>query len=325
MEENSVIAVYVGACVIEAQTVRSFELRPVDAATQLPATTAGAHVDVLLPNGLVRQYSVTNPGNRQCYRIAVHKDPNSRGGSSSLHDQIRVGDKLHIRGPRNNFKLNEEAHESVFVAGGIGITPIYAMVAKLSELRKAWTLYYCARSLSAAAFVSELQQFSESAALGRLVMVLDDAPNARLLDLQAVVAKHGTEAHYYCCGPGPLLGAFTQASARLPASQVHVEYFSAQQVARDPGGSRQFDVHLAQSGLTLHVAPNESILETVLRAGVPVLNSCREGICGSCETTVLAGQPEHLDHILSPEEKESNRTMMICVSRCKGDRLTLDL
>jgi tetrachlorobenzoquinone reductase len=325
MEANSTIAVFVGACVIEAQTVRSFELRPVDTSEPLPTTTAGAHIDVFLPNAIVRQYSVTNPGDRRSYRIAVHRDPNSRGGSSSLHDQIRVGDKLHIGVPRNNFELNEAADQSVLVAGGIGITPIYAMVARLTELQKPWTLYYCARSFSAAAFVSELEHIAATATNGRLVMVLDDAPNARLLDLQAVIAEHGPAAHYYCCGPIPLLNAFTRAAAELPTDQVHVEYFSATEIKREPGNRSAFNVYLARSGLTLKVLQNETILEAVLRAGVPVLNSCREGICGSCETAVLAGQPEHLDQVLSAQEKESNRTMMICVSRCKGEQLTLDL
>jgi vanillate O-demethylase ferredoxin subunit len=297
---------------------------------QLPAVAAGAHIDVHLPNGLVRQYSLMDPGESQRYRIGVHRDPASRGGSECMHETLRVGDRLTIGIPRNNFPLAEDAAHSVLIAGGIGITPIIGMVRRLTALGRSWTLYYCTRTEKRAAFLEELKALAVAAPQGELHCVFDQEPGNAMLDLAAVVQRHesgqGGGAHFYCCGPAGLLRGFEQATAALPAERVHVEYFAAPANADAAGAeTKAFSVTLARSGKTIEIPADKSILDVLLEHGVSVLNSCREGVCGSCETNVLAGEPDHRDAVLGPGERAANRTMMLCVSRCKSASLTLDL
>jgi len=327
MKEQQTRQVWVRAIRIEAEQIRSFELCPV-AGEQLPVATAGAHIDVHLPNGLVRQYSLLNPGEAKAYMIGVNRDPASRGGSSYLHEAVRPGDVLTISVPRNNFPLHEEAAHSVLIAGGIGITPIFSMAQRLNQLGRPWTLYYCTRTEERAAFLDDLKVLAAAAQDGKLHAIFDQVPGNQMLDLAEVVQRseteHGAAAHFYCCGPGMLLQGFEQATAALPAARVHVEYFSAPVVTTAEAG-KTFSVTLARSGQTFEIPAGQSILDVLLANGVSVLSSCREGVCGSCETVVLAGEPEHRDAVLSPAERAGNRTMMLCVSRCKGASLTLDL
>ncbi|MEI5999397.1 oxidoreductase [Paraburkholderia bengalensis] len=307
---------------LEAETVRSFELWPI--AGELPAFAPGAHLDVHVSAGLIRQYSLTNPHERYRYVVAVHRDPAGNGGSMRMHDSVAVGDRLIVSAPRNHFPLNETAAHSVFVAGGIGVTPLLAMVRRLCELGRSWDFYYCARTPAKAAFLRELSELSSNSTDGALHCVFDGEPGAASLNLDDVRAAHGTQADFYCCGPTPLMDAFSKALADVAPERVHLEYFKAPATELKPHGEA-FTITLLRRGQTFVVPRERSILEVLHENGVPVLTSCQRGICGTCETTVIEGEPDHRDCVLTREERASNRTMMICVSRCKGERLVLDI
>ncbi|MEV6996461.1 PDR/VanB family oxidoreductase [Streptomyces sp. NPDC093982] len=280
---------------------------------QLPAWEPGAHVDVVLGPELERQYSLCgDPADRTAWRIAVLREPDGRGGSAHVHEQVGQGHKVRVRGPRNHFRL-EPASRYVFVAGGIGITPILPMLAAAEAAGAAWTLLYGGRTRRSMAFAEELGPYGE-----RVTVAPQD--ESGLLDLASVLDDLPTGTLVYCCGPGPLLDAV---EARCPSEVLRVERFQAKE--QPVGEDGEFDVELAQSGLTLTVTPGMSVLDTVRAAGIEVLFSCTEGTCGTCETDVLDGTPEHRDSVLTREEQESGETMMICVSRCRGKRLVLDL
>ncbi|MGW1613328.1 PDR/VanB family oxidoreductase [Streptomyces sp. NPDC002285] len=280
---------------------------------QLPAWEPGAHIDVVLGPELERQYSLCgDPADRTAWRIAVLREPDGRGGSAHVHEQVGQGDKVRVRGPRNHFRL-EPAPRYLFIAGGIGITPILPMLAAAEAAGAAWTLLYGGRTRQSMAFAAELGPYGE-----RVTVAPQD--ESRLLDLASVLDAVPTGTLVYCCGPGPLLDAV---EARCPSGVLRVERFRAKE--QPVGEDGEFDVELAQSGLTLTVAPGVSVLDTVRAAGIEVLFSCTEGTCGTCETDVLDGAPDHRDSVLTPEEQESGETMMICVSRCRGKRLVLDL
>ncbi|MCL8013633.1 PDR/VanB family oxidoreductase [Streptomyces sp. AS02] len=279
----------------------------------LPAWEPGAHVDVVLGPDLERQYSLCgDPADRTRWRIAVLREPDGRGGSAHVHEQVGQGAKVRVRGPRNHFRL-EPSPRYLFIAGGIGITPILPMLAAAEAAGAEWTLLYGGRTRGSMAFTEELGPYGErvqispqdESGLLDLVSVLDDVPDGTLV---------------YCCGPGPLLDAVEE---RCPSGVLHIERFQAKD--RPVGEDGEFEVELAQSGLTLTVAPGVSLLDAVRAAGVEVLYSCTEGTCGTCETDVLDGTPDHRDSVLTQEERESGETMMICVSRCRGKRLVLDL
>jgi vanillate O-demethylase ferredoxin subunit len=315
-EPAPTIDVRVKSITYEAEDVISLDLRPVGGGT-LPPFTAGAHIELHLRNGLPRNYSLANPRReRHRYCVTIQKDPASRGGSRFIHEQVRAGDILTISPPRNNFALVEDAANSVLIAGGIGITPICCMVRRLAELGRPWHLFYAVRSRAKAAFLEELL------ALGQVHAHFDDESGGNFLDLAAIVRDAAPGTHFYCCGPLPMLAAFEQATAAVPAEQVHVEYFSAKQPVDASGG---FDVVLARSGRTVFVPEHSTILDALLAAGVEPAYSCLEGVCGTCETKVLEGIPDHRDVVLTAQERASNRTMMICCSGSKSPRLVLDL
>ncbi|MEW9572990.1 2Fe-2S iron-sulfur cluster-binding protein [Rhodanobacter sp. Si-c] len=304
----------------ETESIAVFELRACDGG-ELPAFTAGAHVDLHLPNGLVRSYSLTNDqGERNRYVIGVSRDMASRGGSQYVHEHVRVGTVLTIGGPRNNFQLDEGAACSIFIAGGIGITPILSMTRRMEKLGLPWTLHYCARSRSHAAYLDYLSA-PDAFKHGRVVLHFDQE-SGRMLDIDAIVAGAGPGTHLYCCGPTPMLGGFEQAMARRPDCISHVEYFANTKEAAVEGG---FEVVLARAGCSVAVAPGKSILDALLEAGIEAPYSCHEGVCGTCETRVLEGEPDHRDLVLSRAEHESGKVMMICVSGCKGKKLVLDM
>ncbi len=304
----------VKAATWETPDIRSYELRALDGG-ELPPFTAGAHLDLTLPNGLIRSYSLVNPqSERRRYVIGVQKDRASRGGSAWLHEHLRPGDVLTVNGPRNNFALNEAAEKSIFIAGGIGITPMVSMTERLTSLKKDWELVYCARTRAAAAFVDVLK--------GKVRFNFDQEPGGRVLDIAPVVGAAPENAHFYCCGPLPMLAAFEAATANLPRERVHVEYFTAKEPPSVAGG---FKVVLAKAGREFAVPPGMTILETLLEAGLDIPYSCMEGVCGTCETRVIEGIPDHRDLILTEEEQAANRTMMICCSGCKSEKLILDL
>jgi ferredoxin-NADP reductase len=309
---------------LESESVQSYELTPVQDEC-LPPVEAGAHLDLHLPNSLVRSYSICNaPGETHRYVVAVSRDPASRGGSVYMHDQVRVAQVLHVGGPRNNFQLDLSASHSVLVAGGIGVTPIYAMAQQLQALGASWEMHYAARSRQAAAFVPALRSLAED---GRVKFHFDDEHEAKPLDLPPIVASALGGSHFYCCGPGVMLCAFENATEMLPRGQVHIEYFKApaRSVTVDAAVPESFEVKLAKSGMVLQVEKDKSILETLLDAGVEVPYSCMEGTCGSCETAILEGDADHRDTVLNDAQRKSGKTMMICCSRARCSRLVLDV
>ncbi len=283
----------------------------------LPAYEPGAHIDLHLPNGLVRQYSLIeaepDPGS---YTVGIKRDPASRGGSRYVHDELRVGKTLKISAPRNNFPLVENANHVVLFAGGIGITPIWCMVQRLEKLGRSWTLYYACRSRSDMAFLHALE------AMAPAQFHFDDESAGGFLDVAALVAEAPEDAHLYCCGPTPMLNAFEAATADWPREQIHIEYFTPKQTPDKKGG---FVVELARSKQEFVIPEGKSILEVLLDAGVDVDYSCELGICGACEQRVISGVPEHRDAILTEEEQASNTKVMICCAGCKSERLVLDL
>ncbi|WP_411092014.1 PDR/VanB family oxidoreductase [Streptomyces sp. 049-1] len=281
---------------------------------ELPRWQPGAHVDVVLGPGLERQYSLCgDPADRAVWRIAVLRERVGRGGSAYVHEELKVGDRVLVRGPRNHFRL-EAARRYRFVAGGIGITPILPMLAAAEEAGAEWSLLYGGRTRAGMAFTGELERYGD-----RVTLVAEDESGR--LDLAPVVDDVPGDTLVYCCGPGPLLDA---AGERCPAGRLRVERFSPAR-AQPAGPETGFEVVLARSGRTVAVPPDVSVLDAVRGAGVEVLFSCTEGTCGTCETEVVSGEPEHRDSVLTEEERAAGETMLICVSRCRGRRLVLDL
>ncbi|TCR20454.1 PDR/VanB family oxidoreductase [Streptomyces sp. BK205] len=280
---------------------------------QLPAWEPGAHIDVLLGPGLERQYSLCgDPADRARWRIAVLREPVGRGGSAHVHEQVNQGDKVRVRGPRNHFALRP-APRYLFIAGGIGITPILPMLAAAEAEGAQWSLLYGGRTRNSMAFTEELSRYGD-----RVTVAPQDETG--LLDLPSVLDGVPEGTLVYCCGPGPLLDAVEQ---RCPAGLLHVERFAPKE--QEEGENTEFEVELAQTGTTVTVPADVSVLDAVRASGVEVLFSCTEGTCGTCETDVLEGAPDHRDSVLTDEEREAGETMMICVSRCRGKRLVLDL
>ncbi|MEX0870934.1 MAG: PDR/VanB family oxidoreductase [Aquisalimonadaceae bacterium] len=313
--------VRVEAISVEAESIKSYDLRPVTV-DELPPFQAGAHINVHLGNGLTRSYSLLNSqSERHRYVIGVNLDAKSRGGSSYMHASVGVGDVLEITPPRNNFPLIETAEHSVFIAGGIGVTPMLAMVQRLHDLGRSWQLIYCARSRRHAAFVDRLAELGPEAQ-ANILLHFDEDQNGRALAMNNLIAGIGPGPQYYCCGPGSMLAAFKEATTSQPPDHVHVEYFAGSEAPSSEGG---FTVVLARSGDRVDVPPGSTIIEALQAAGVVVPTVCLQGVCGTCETAVLAGIPDHRDLILSKDERDSNKTMMICCSGSFSDELVLDL
>ncbi len=284
----------------------------------LPPWTPGAHVDLLLAPDLIRQYSLCgDPSDDRHIRIGVLRAPDSRGGSVRVHEHLTPGAKARVRGPRNHFPL-VDSPRYLFIGGGIGITPLLPMIAEAEAAGADWTLTYGGRSLASMAFVDELEQYGD-----RVHLVPQDT--AGFPDLDALLAVPRADTLVYVCGPEGLLSAVEQRCAGWPPGSLHLERFSAKLTEAPIEGERAFEVELARTGVSLAVPADQSIFDVVQAAGVSVLGSCLEGICGTCETVVLDGEVDHRDSILSEDEQASNEMMMICVSRCRSDRLTLDL
>ena len=293
-----------------------YELRPVDG-TELPAAQPGAHIAVHLASKLVRQYSLLQAGEKPLsYLIGVKRDAASRGGSSFIHEKLRVGDRLMIEAPRNNFPLAPDARHTLLLAGGIGITPMLCMWQQLKVQGHDVRLIYSCRSRKDALFLDTLD--GEPG----VTLRFDDEHKGSHLDMAAVLAGAPADAHLYCCGPLPMLQSFERQTAAWPAGQVHVEYFSSAQEQATEGG---FSVKLARAGITVAVASGQSVLAALRDCGISTASSCEEGICGACETKVLAGIPDHRDSVLSDGEKLANDRMMICCSGSKTPELVLDL
>jgi tetrachlorobenzoquinone reductase len=317
------ISVRVAAIRYEAAGVYSFVLQRVDGAN-FPNVDPGAHVDLRLPNGVERSYSLSNgQGDQGSYRITVARNPQSTGGSAVLHDVIRPGDVIAMREPHNNFPLVSDSAFSMFIAGGIGITPFIPMAAALNAAGKPWRLLYTVKCPDQAAFLAETQALAE-AGQGEVARFFTGETGGRRLDIAQTLADLPPGAHVYCCGPARMLMAFRQAAAErgIDGARVHYEYFESDARVAAEGG---FTVVLQRSGKEIQVEPGQTILEAVEAAGCEVPYSCREGICGLCETRVLEGVPDHRDMLFSEEERRTASTMMICCSGSKSDRLVLVL
>jgi ferredoxin-NADP reductase len=299
-----------------ARDTNIYELRRPDGGT-LPSAGPGAHIDLHLPNGMVRQYSLTicEPDPTR-YVVGIKRDAASRGGSTYIHDQLKVGAQFKIHPPRNHFPLTENAEHTILIAGGIGITPIWCMVQQLAALGRSWQLYYSCRSRADTAFLEQLQKYAQ------VHFHFDDESDGIFLDLEDIVAAAPKNAHLYCCGPLPMLRAFEAVTASWPRQQIHVEYFIPKHEAALSGG---FTVELARSGQEFFIPEGKKILEVLLENGIDADYSCELGICGACETRVISGVPEHRDSILSDEDQASNTKVMICCAGSKTDRLVLDL
>lgn len=306
----------------DGEGVCLFDLRLANQAV-LPSFTAGAHIDLYMPDDMVRQYSLCNHPN-ECHRyvIAVAKAEESKGGSLWLHEHLHEGDVINVSPPRNHFGLDDSATHSVLVAGGIGITPILTMATWLEAQGKTWELHFSARSQQHAPLLSQIVALQASMKFGRVHLYYSRETQVSRLDLALMVAKAPRNAHFYCCGPSRLLDAYSNELAHLPESRVHLERFHSDQTAATQGG---FTVVLARSGKELEVQEGQTVLEVLKKNAINIRYACAEGVCGSCEVTVLEGQPDHRDMVLSDAEKSENTCMMVCCSGSLSDRLVLDL
>jgi ferredoxin-NADP reductase len=283
----------------------------------LPPWTPGAHVDLVIGEDLVRQYSLCgSPSDSSHWRIGVLHTPDSRGGSKAVHE-LAVGDTVRVRGPRNHFPL-VAAPRYLFIAGGIGITPMLPMIAEAEASGADWRLVYGGRSRSSMAFLAEIEPYGD-----RVTLLPQD--EAGFPDLDALLGTPESGTLVYTCGPAGLLDAVEAGCASWPSGSLHLERFAAMATEADVGGDSEFELILQRTGLTLTVPADKSVFEVCRDAGVSVVGSCLEGVCGTCETEIIEGEVDHRDSILNNEEKEANEFMMICVSRCRTDRLTLDL
>ncbi|MTD55646.1 2Fe-2S iron-sulfur cluster binding domain-containing protein [Amycolatopsis sp. RM579] len=284
----------------------------------LPDWTPGAHVDLLLEGGtLVRQYSLCGaPDDRQRWRLGVLDEPGGRGGSRRVHESVHIGDRVAVRGPRNHFELVPAARY-LFVAGGIGITPILPMIAAAEAADAQWRLHYGGRSRAAMAFLGEVERYGDRVS----VRPMDEQG---LLPLAEILGTPSPGTLVYCCGPESLLLAVEESCAAWPPGSLHVERFAPQQPV-EPSNDTAFEVECRRSGVTVDVGPGQTILQALKAAGIGVMTSCEEGICGTCETRVLDGIPEHRDSVLDEAEQAANTCMMICVGRARTPRLVLDL
>ena len=290
----------------------------VDDDADVPAWDPGAHIDLELPDGALRQYSLCGPPGEARLRIAVLREDAGRGGSITVHDQVRVGDRLRIRGPRNHFRLRP-AQSLVFVAGGIGITPLLPMINEAERLGTEWHLLYLGRSRDRMAYLDDLSGWH-----GSRIEAWPSHERGRFPLDELWRRVPARDAYVYACGPEALLAGLEDSARRADREeQLVVERFAARPAAHEP--NRPFEVVLARSGQVLTVGEDDSALDVINRAGANVLSTCREGTCGTCEVRVLDGIPEHRDSVLSLEERLANETMMTCVSRCRGHRLVLDL
>ncbi|MDQ6619829.1 MAG: PDR/VanB family oxidoreductase [Pseudomonadota bacterium] len=303
-----------------AEGIHGYELQRPDAG-ELPAFTPGAHIEVRVPNGMVRKYSLANdPAERDRYLIVVKREVGGRGGSASLVDHARTGDLLpaHLP-PRNDFPLAERAQQYVFLAGGIGITPIMSMVRHLKSAGgPRFKLYYLNRSPAVAAFREEL---SAPELRGQAMLHYDGGDPARAFDLWTLLERPVPGTHVYCCGPRPLLEAVRDMSGHWSPAAIHFESF-VDAAATHTAEDRPFRVRLAQSGEVIEVGKNDTILEALRARGHDVPSSCESGTCGTCRTTLLAGEADHRDFVLTDDEQATN--IMVCISRARSDEIVID-
>lgn len=319
---SALIRVRVAARQDEALDICSLDLVATDGSA-LPAFSAGAHIDVHLPGGLVRQYSLCNaPGETQRYRIAVLRDAASRGGSATVHDQLQTGTVLDIGAPRNLFELAPSAPHHLLLAGGIGITPLLAMAEQLAAQGHAFTLHHATRSRERTPFVAQLATATYA---DRVHHHFDDGPAMQKLDLAATLRSAPADSHLYVCGPTGFMEAVL-AEGRAQGwdeARLHREYFAAAPMGT--AGDGGFELELASSGRVIPVAADQTALAALLAAGLDIPMSCEQGVCGTCLTGVKSGVPDHRDQYLTPEERAANNQFLPCCSRASSPRLVLDL
>jgi len=305
----------------EAQDICSYELACVNDSA-LPGFSAGAHIDVHLPGGLIRQYSLCNhPEERHRYLIGVLKDPDSRGGSQCLHEQINTGDRLRISEPRNLFPLAHQARRSLLFAGGIGITPILCMAERLAHSGADFEMHYCARSSERAAFV---ERITNSSFADRVFLHFDEQPETAL-NTARVLAQPGENVHLYVCGPGGFMQHVLD-SAKAQGWQedsLHREYFAA--TPTDTSNDGSFSVKVGSTGQVFEVPADKTVVQVLESHGIDIAMSCEQGICGTCLTRVLEGVPDHRDLFLTENEQALNDQFTPCCSRSKSPLLVLDL
>jgi len=284
----------------------------------LPQFSAGAHITIRVPNGMLRKYSLCNdPAERDRYLVAVKREVAGRGGSSTLIDRAKPGIELMVAAPVNDFALPQRAQDFLFIAGGIGITPIMAMIRQVQAEGKRFRLYYCTRSPETTAFMDELSKPEHK---DKVVIHHDHGDPAQSLDLKPVLAERKNREHLYCCGPRPLMEAVRAMTDHWSSAAVHFEAFSEADIHK--ATDRPFKIKLARSGDVVEVPTDKTILEVLRERGLDVPSSCETGTCGTCRTKLLAGQADHRDLALTPHERADN--IMICVSRARGDEITID-
>ena len=315
------IAVKVQRKALEAQDIASFELVKPDGSA-LPGFSAGSHIDVQMPGGLTRQYSLCNDAAEQHrYRIAVLKDPASRGGSVNMHDAVNEGDTLLISEPRNHFPL-VHAERTLLLAGGIGVTPLLCMAQRLAHAGSEFEMHYCTRSPSRTAFRDEIAKADWAE---RVQFHFDDGADAQKLQLEKLLARPDAGTHVYVCGPTVFIDWVVKTADRLgwPKDQVHLEYFGA--APQDTAGDRAFQVKIASSGATYDVPADKTVVHALQEHGIEILVSCEQGVCGTCITRVLQGECDHRDLYFTDEEKSKHDQFTPCCSRAKSSVLVLDL
>jgi ferredoxin-NADP reductase len=299
-----------------AQGVVAFLLEDPTGA-DLPAWEPGSHIDLLFGSDFIRQYSLCgDPNDSQRWRIAVLLERDGRGGSQYLHHKILPGDRLRVRGPRNNFAL-DRAPRYRFIAGGIGITPILPMIHAADRSGADWTLHYGGRAQRSMAFIEELAGHRD-----RVVIHPEDTYG--LLDLDSALGRPDSDTLVYCCGPTALIDAVEQRCQSLPNGTLRVERFTSDAAAAEQNSS-EFSIEIGSTGAKFAVPPDQTILSVLNDNGIAVPFSCREGLCGTCETGVIEGDVDHRDTLLTDDEKACNTTMMVCVSRALSSKLILDL
>ncbi|WP_445620451.1 PDR/VanB family oxidoreductase [Kushneria sp. Sum13] len=288
----------------------------------LPAFSAGAHIDVRISDGLVRQYSLIGQSDtRDRYHIAILREPASRGGSTALHDTLKQGDMLQISAPRNHFELEPATHTLLF-AGGIGITPILCMFDRLIQTHADVELHYAARTRTRMAFAERLET-SDTA--GRTHFYYDDRPEAGRLDVAAIAAAAPRDTHVYVCGPAGFIDHVlsTFKACDWPQDQLHCEHFSG--AAQRDEDDTSFEVKIASSGATFTVPEDKSVYQVLTENGIEIMVSCEQGVCGTCLTRILEGEPDHRDLYLEEHEHAANDQFTPCCSRAKSRLLVLDL
>jgi vanillate O-demethylase ferredoxin subunit len=307
---------------VEALNICTFELVDINGGA-LPAFSAGSHIDVQLPNGLTRQYSLCNdPRESHRYLIGVLKDPATRGGSLAMHELVKEGDVLVISTPKNHFALAHDARSSLLLAGGIGVTPILCMAERLAIVGETFQMHYCTRSLERTAFRDRILRSSFAADVR---FHFEDGAAEQKLDIGALLGMPQPSVHVYVCGPKGFMDAVLSAArgAGWPETQLHYEFFSAAPVKSAADGS--FEVKLASSGRIVLVPKDKSVVQALAQVGVEIVTSCEQGVCGTCLTRVLEGEPDHRDLFLTPEEQASNDQFTPCCSRSKSPLLVLDI